>query len=114
MARANHSHWVGGPPCDLPTKKACEDRFADWQAMQHVLLAYRVVVEGRQANFHKDKGQFAQLVQLIAGEREDIVNDDGNPSATPWVQRLRNAVAIIIAGDLPGYNLYRLDTQSGQ
>lgn len=102
----SHTHHEGGPVCDLPTKKACEERFATWQAMQQVVLAFRIVVEGRAGAFHKDKGQFAQLVQYIAGEREDIINDDGNPSQAPWVLRLRAAIERVKAGDLPSYNLY--------
>lgn len=108
MARANHSHYEGGPPCDLSTKKACDERFADWQAMQQVLLAYLIVSEGRAKQYKKDDTQFGQLVQYIAGERESITNADGNASEAPWVKRLMAAIERVIAGDLPVYNLVRL------
>lgn len=101
-----HSHWEGGPPCDLSTKKACEDRYADWQAMQQVLLAYNAVIGGRGADYKKESSQFAQLVQWLAGDREDIMNEDGNPSQAPWVVRLRAAVERVRSGDLPGYTMY--------
>jgi|GEM_PF-2630640 len=102
----SHAHWVGGPTCDLPTKRACEDRYADWQAMQQALLAYNIALAGRTKPFRKDNGQLAQLVQFIAGEREFITNADGNPSEAPWVRRMLDAIERVKSGDLQGYNLY--------
>lgn len=103
-----HSHREGGRTCDLSTKKACEERYADWQAMQQVVLAYKVVVQGAAKRYRKDGGQLGQLVQLINGDREFIVNADGNPSEGPWVKRLLAAVERVKAGDLPRYNLVSL------
>lgn len=104
----SHSH---GPEslravCKFRTKRECEDNFADWQAMQMVLLAYNIVMQGRAKRYKKDKGQFAQLVRLIAGEQDDILTDEGNPNMSPWVNRLRAAIQRIKAGELPGYTLY--------
>lgn len=88
MPRPNHSHWEGGPPCDLPTKKACDDRHADWQAAQQVALAARIAREGRAQAFRKDRGVFAQLVLVMAGEQPTILNGDGNESENPFTRRL--------------------------
>lgn len=90
--------------------KAADSAYADWQAMQQVLLAWRVATAGEAAvkRYRKDDGQFAQLVRVVAGEAEDIMNDDGNPARTPWVQRLRAAIERVKAGDLPAYTLYTL------
>lgn len=107
MPRQNHSHYEGGPPCRFSTKKACDDNYADWQAMQQVLLAYDIAVRGDMKPWKKEKSAFAQLVLYIAGERDDITNEDGNPSTAPWVVRLRAAVERVKASDLPLYNLYR-------
>lgn len=104
--RANHSHWEGGPPCDLSTKKACDDRLADWAAMQQVLLAYRIVMDGRAKAYTKDKSLVGQLVLYIAGLKESLDNKDGTPSEAASTKRIVAAVARVVAGDLPGYNLY--------
>ena len=101
-----HSHWAGGRVCDLPTKKACEDRKADWDAMQQVILAHGIAVRGATKPYRKGDTVFNQLVRYIAGEQDDITTKDGNPNVTPWVLRLRAAIERVKAGDLPGYNLY--------
>lgn len=88
--------------------KACDDRYADWQAMQQVIAAYNVVVSNRWKAYRKEKSAFAQLVLWLAGDRTDIMNDDGNPSQAPWVIRLRAAIRRVIAGEVPRYTLYRL------
>lgn len=104
-------HKVGHPDCAHANWSECDKardvRYQDWQAMQSVILAYNLVVQGKVNDFLRDKGTFAQLVQHIAGKREDIMNDDGNPSMTPFVIKLRAAIERFKAGDLPGYNLYR-------
>lgn len=105
-----HTHWEGGPVCDLPTKKACDDRKADWDAMQQVILAYNVVVRGDSARYRREKSVLGQLVRYITGEQEDIMNDDGNPSQAPGVLRLRAAIERVKAGDLPVYTLYTPST----
>jgi len=74
--------------------------------MQQVLLAYRIALSGNIKGYRKDKGQFAQLVKVIAGEQADFMNEDGNPSQAAWVVRLRAAIERVKAGDLPSYNLY--------
>lgn len=103
-------HKVAHATCPLPNWAACDkvrdETYADWQAMQQVLLAYNIVVGDRWKAYRKDKGAFAQLVQFLAGERQDIMNDDGNASQAAWVLRLRAAIERVKAGDLPGYNLY--------
>jgi hypothetical protein len=101
-----HTHRDGGPVCDLPTKKACEDRKAAWDAMQQVILAYNIALRGETKPYRREKTALAQLVRYIAGEQEDIMNDDGNASQAPWVLRLRAAIERFKAGDLPEYNLY--------
>ncbi len=98
-------HEHNGTPCSFTTKKACEDNYADWQAMQQVLLALKVVVEGRTPAFKKEKSQFAQLVLIIAGEQVDFTTDDGVPARAPWVMRLRAAMERVKVGALPLYNL---------
>lgn len=107
-ARMSHTHYAGGQPCDLPTKKACEDRYADWQAMQHVILAYNIVKQGKAKRYRKQKGQLAQLVLYIAGEQDAIMTAEGNVSVTPWVLRLMRAIERVKAGDVPGYTLYTI------
>lgn len=106
MPPRGHTHWEGGPVCDLPTKKACDDRKQDWDAMQQVILAFNIVQRGDIRSYRKEKSVFAQLVRYIAGEQGDIMNDDGNASQAPWVLRLRAAIERVKAGDLPSYNLY--------
>lgn len=86
--------------------RARDNAYADWQAMQQVILAFNIATRGDTRPYRKEKGAFAQLVQYLAGEREDITNDDGNPSEAPWVMRLRAAIERVKAGQLPGYNLY--------
>lgn len=80
--------------------------YLNWCAMQQVILAARVVDAGETKPYRKDKGIFAQLVQWLNGDREDIMNDDGNPNEGAFVVRLRAARARYLAGDLPRYNLY--------
>ena len=104
--RANHSHWEGGPPCDLSTKRACDDRAADWAAMQQVILAYNIVVQGRAKAYSKEPGLFGQLVQYIAGMKASLDNKDGTPSESAFTKRVVAALARVSAGDLPVYNLY--------
>lgn len=101
-----HKHQDGGPTCDLPTKKACDDRYADWQAMQQVILAYNIAGSGDTRAYRKEKSVLARLVLYISGESHDILNDEGNPNLSPWVVRIRRAIERFAAGDLPGYNLY--------
>lgn len=112
----SHVHREGGPTCDLSTKKACEDRYADWQAMQQVLLAYSVVmrsVPAHKSYYRKGKDQFSQLVRYIAGDIDVMTNADGNPSVAPWTQRLLRAIARVREADLPGYTLYTIPTPPG-
>lgn len=113
MARPPHKQAHEVCPFGVTTTwadcdKARDSAYTDWQAMQQVILAYNIVVGGRAQAFRKEKGQLAQLVQFIAGEREDIMNDEGNPSEAAFVIRLRAAIERVKAGDLPAYNLYRL------
>lgn len=106
---AQHTHRPEGPVCDLPTKKACDDRYADWQAMQQVQLAYRLATGDRVAAFsgrRGDKTIIGQLVRVLIGEQETLLNADGNPSEAPWSKRLLAAIERVKAGDLPRYTLY--------
>lgn len=106
MARiASHTHRDGGPTCSERTRKACDDRYSDWQAMQQVLLAYRIAASGRRI---KEDNVFAQLIDLIGGHRENIMTKEGNPNVTPWVARLRSAMERVKSGVLPEYNLYMI------
>ena len=108
-----HKHQPGGPDCDMATKKACDDRKASWDAMQQVILAYNVVIRGDVRRYRKEKSVVGQLVRYIAGEQEDIMNDDGNPSLAPWVVRLRAAIERVKSGDIPVYCLYEPVHASG-
>lgn len=110
----SHVHQEGGPTCRFATKKSCDEFFADWQAMQSVLLAYRIAVKGEVKRYKGDKSVLAQLVRLIAGEQEAILNGDGNPSQSAEVKRLMAAIERAKNGELPGYNLYELTTISAQ
>lgn len=75
--------------------------------MQQVILAFNIVKGGRSGAFKRDKGVFAQLVQYIAGDRTAITDSKGNASATKDVLLLMEAIDLVIAGDLPAYNLYK-------
>ena len=90
---AQHTHWDGGPVCPFPTKKQCEDEYANWQADSQVALAQRVVDQGRTKQYSGDKTQFAQLVRVVAGTQEAIMNDEGNPSQSAWARRLAAAIS---------------------
>jgi hypothetical protein len=103
-----HTHSEGGPVCPVKTKAACDRVYADWLTMQQVLLAYKIALRGETKPYRKDKGVFAQLVRMIAGEQADIMNDDGNPSQSSEVKRIRATIEFIKAGELPKYNLYEL------
>lgn len=103
----DHPYYEQAPTCPLRTLKECDNVVADWQAMQQVILAYNIAARGGHAPYRKEKSAFAQLVLYIAGERDEILNDDGNASQAPWVLRLRAAIERFKAGDLPSYNLYR-------
>lgn len=103
------------PVCRFTTKKACDEHFADWQAMQAVLLAYSIVVrdDGKPVRWWmKDRSPDAtldvQLAQYIAGERAELTNKEGNPSMSPFVKRVRKAIERVKAGDLPTYNQIKL------
>lgn len=88
--------------CDKLTTPA----YADWQAMQQVILAFNVVVRGDTSRWKKEKGQFGSLVRYISGDSDDMLDDDGNPASSATVMRLRAAIERFKLGDLPGYNLY--------
>jgi hypothetical protein len=85
----SHKHQDGGPVCTARTKRDCDDRYANWQAAQQVLLAARVVAQGPVAlrRFRGEDGVFAQLVNVLAGDRSTI---DGE---APFTRRLRAALA---------------------
>jgi hypothetical protein len=115
MARAPHKKAHEVCPFGVTTTwadcdKARDDMYVDWQAMQQVILAYNTVVKAggeTPASYRKEKGLYAQLVQLIGGTREDLTNDDGNPHEGAWALRLRAAIERFKAGDIPVYCLYR-------
>jgi len=96
--------WQAGTwsECDA----ASANHYADWQAMQQVILAYNVVVGGRAGSYKKEQSLFAQLVQLIAGDRESLDNKDGTPSGSAFTQRVLAAIERLKQSDLPEYNLY--------
>lgn len=105
---AFHTHQDGGPVCVHATKKACEEAYADWQAMQQVILAWRIASRSENLRPWRGGSVFDQLVLVIAGAQADITTAEGNVSQAPWVKRLRAALERAKAGDLPRYNLYRL------
>jgi len=86
-----HTHHDGGRVCDLPTKKACDDRYAQRQAEEQVKLAQRIVSQGRAKSF-KGSTMFDQLVQIVNGTKDIITNDEGNPSQSSWARRLTTAL----------------------
>lgn len=91
--------------------KITADKYADWQAMQAVLHGMLTVVRDagkpdHQKWWRKGDTMDEQLIQLIAGRRERILNKDGNPSEAPWVRRFMRAIERVAAGDIPQYNLY--------
>lgn len=108
-----HSTCPNGADNWAACDKVADARHADWQAMQTVLLAYKVASEGRTRAFKGDKGVLAQLVRYIAGEQEEILNGDGNPHQSVEVKRLRAAISRVIAGKFPAYNLYILPAPAG-
>ena len=92
MVARNHIHRDGGDTCKLPTKKACDDAYADWQAMQQVRLAAYVIAQNRSGDYRKDKSVFGQLVQLMAGDRESLDNKDGTAASAPFTRRILSAL----------------------
>lgn len=115
MARPPHKKAHDVCPFGVTTTwadcdKARDNAYADWQAMQQVILAYNTVVKAggeTPAAYRKSTTLYDQLVQLIGGSREDLMNDDGNPHEGPWAVRLRAAIERFKAGDIPVYCLYR-------
>lgn len=103
-----HANCEYGASTWAECDRARDDEFGDWQAMQQVILAYNLVVAagGVPRWARGEHGQFAQLIQLIGGEREYLTNIEGNPAVSPWSQRLMAAVERVKAGELPRYNLY--------
>lgn len=87
----SHEH-VPGRPCRFGTLKACDAAYAAFQARSQVELARRVVASGRAGPFRRDMTIFGQLVQVVAGDRETITNEDGLPSRQPFTRRLMAAV----------------------
>ena len=94
-----YANWA---ECD----KAAALAYLDWQATQQVILAARVVRDGRAGAFLKEHGEFGQLVQILAGKREGFTDKKGNPSSATFVLRLQAAIDRITHDGLEGYNLY--------
>jgi hypothetical protein len=89
-----HTHWPDkkGPVCKFRTKKECDEAYVNWQAHEQVRLAASVVAQGGAKAHSKSKAVFSQVVQMLAGERVTIQNDDGTPSGAPFTRRLLTAV----------------------
>jgi hypothetical protein len=82
---------------------------ADWEAMQTVLLAFKIVLDGATLkHWRRDKTVFGQLVHMIEGSQEQIMTADGNPGKSAEVKRLYAAIERVKAGDLPAYNRVKL------
>jgi len=101
--------------CRFKSWAECDDAYAEWQAMQQVLLAYRLLMAQTKLAQTKwwdrgDKTQFRQLMKYIAGEQQDIYNGDGLPAQDAWTKRLKAAINRVVAADLPRYNLYEVPT----
>lgn len=111
-------HKKAHPACASRTWGDCDkvsaNRYADWQAMQQVILAYRLVVAGKMPAFMKDDSLMGQLVRLIGGKQAAIQNDDGTESRGAWTKRILAAVQRMKDGDLPAYNLYELPKSGGR
>jgi hypothetical protein len=91
----SHTH-DGEHPCSKPSKKACDVAYVQWQARSQVMLAARIVANmtrDQRARWRKDSTIFGQLVAVLDSRQEDIMNEDGNPSQSPFVIRLREALA---------------------
>lgn len=110
LHRQVHSVCPNGAANWADCDRVADDRYQDWQAMQQVLLAFMILRSGEEAKIKRMKrdGQFGALLRYMAEDAPDILNDEGNPAATPWANRLRAACARAVAGDLPNYNLYGL------
>lgn len=92
--------------------KAADNAYQDWQAFQMVLLAYKIVIAEERPKGYKGSSLDEQVVQLIRGQREQLVNGDGNPAVSTWAKRLYSAIERFKAGDFPAYNLYEIPTPS--
>lgn len=111
MARSPHKKAHAVCPYGVDgTWAECDKVFdgirADWDAMQQVILAARIVDRRDTRTYRKGKDAFSQLVRWMDGQQADIMNDDGNSHVGAFVVRLRAARERYIAGDLPRYNLY--------
>jgi hypothetical protein len=93
MPRKTHQHWPSDHPaveqapwCTFPTKKLCEDNFANWQADHQVELAERVVREGRAKQYRRVTDLFSQVVRVVNGDQPEIVG------GSAWARRLQAAL----------------------
>lgn len=88
----SHTHTPNGPECKYRTVAGCDRAYADAQADAQVRLAVWSVGQGY-ARYHKgEKALYSQVVRIMAGLRDDLMNDEGNPSQNPWAKRLRAAI----------------------
>lgn len=94
----SHTHREGGPVCDLPTKKACDERLNEAYADAQVKLAARVVGFGpeRLRYYRLDRTSFGQLVHILSGSQAEL------EGSAPWTNRLRRALARYRAQVTPG------------
>lgn len=95
----SHSHRPN-TVCSAKSKKACDEKHANWQADQQVILALKVVAQGRSASYKKDDTVFGQLVRVLAGEKPGITNGEGNEASAPFTKRLLASVERYNAGAL--------------
>lgn len=90
----SHTH-DGEHPCSQPSVKACNAAYTQWQAWSQVLLAARVIehmTPDTRARWRRDDTIFGQLVKVMDGQQADVMNEDGNPSQSAFVIRLREAL----------------------
>lgn len=90
----SHKHGTAStaPICRFTTKKACDENYAAWQAMDQVKLAAKVAADPKRvAMYKRQKDVFSQTVLVLAGERDEIEGD------APFTQRIRAAVEAYVA-----------------
>lgn len=98
----SHTHWPddklpGGQPapvCRFATKKACEEAVRQWEDDRFVALAARGATE--HLKYHKDRSpdanMYSQVVQVLAGVRDELTAKGGHANQSPQAKRLRVAI----------------------
>jgi hypothetical protein len=89
----SHTHRTGGVTCDLPTKKACDERYSTWKKEQKV--AYEAT-QAERAEQHRTAGElaftrFAAKEALRVAAVLELTDLHGQPVSTiKWSRRSRH------------------------